>query len=137
MLSRFKGNADTVILTSEENLEKAKKEWPRYAVLTPRQALGLEFKYVIILELLSHNKGDLKVGKLLQSDNHNPAIEGHRTKVPVTKEVAEQEPWLTNLIAASSRATEEIYFVEEKAPQHHATLFIMRWKISAINNQVW
>ncbi len=92
MLSRFKGNADTVILTSEENLEKAKKEWPRYGVLTPRQALGLEFKYVIILELLSHNKGDLKVGKLLQSENHNPAIEGIELKYPLLKKLPSKNP---------------------------------------------
>ena len=101
---RFAHRADVCVITPPDRVEIVREMWPGVAVLTRFQAMGLEFKHVVCVGLLSRDEKNLhKVCKIL---NSKYGIDS-REAIPL-------EPWFNGLIASISRATEGVHIIDAK-----------------------
>lgn len=104
---QFAHCADVCVITSPDRVERVRQMWPGIAVLTPFQAMGLEFKHVICVDLLRGDENTLnKVCKILRA----PFGIDSRAAIPL-------EPWFNGLITSISRAIEGVHVIEAKSHQ--------------------
>lgn len=113
---RFEGNPDVVVIAPAIAIDEIRMRWPKNLVMTPTDALGLEFSVVICEGLLAEEQGNYKIDPILT----DVAQEGHRAKqLEKDSAASQQESCLTRLIMACSRAKKGVYFIEENEPNHN------------------
>ncbi|MFI4918962.1 MAG: ankyrin repeat domain-containing protein [Legionellales bacterium] len=108
---RFLGQAQLVVITAADWLAEARALWVGAIVLTPAQALGLEYQNVICYRLLE-SSNDKQLGEALASGSKSATAAGHRGKVQPSNEIAALESWFNELIIACTRAKTGVHFVE-------------------------
>lgn len=128
---RFSHHAKAIVITTEELKDTAKDLFPGTAVLTPNDAIGLEYDYVIAYNLVEALDGGL-LGDVVDSE---AASVTHRGKtVPEAKTLTLESPF-NACITAISRAKMGLHMVEAAVPHRMQAFFQALAHVCSSENQ--